>query len=166
MNQNSQSSNRTSRLPEGAVDTRFSKMRVLTAEIFKRLAGKTAAAQTASAVCTINYAKGIVSVKFTKKLAASDIVNYAAALRADPAFEPEFAEIVDLREVEEIGLDARQALSLADEVDPFSTTSKRAFITRNSAQVHAARMHLLLRSNQENIRIFESIEEALRWIES
>jgi len=141
-------------------------MRVLTAGIFNRLVGKSTAQRLASAVCTINHPKGIVSVKFTRKLTASDIMSYAAALRADPAFDPDFAEIVDLRDVEEIGLDANQALQLADKIDPFSPTAKRAFITRNSTQLHAARMHVLLRSNQENIRIFESIEEAVRWIGS
>ena len=80
-----------------------------------------------------------------------------------PSFQPAYAEIVDLTEVEELDLRADEFLKLADEIDPFSPDAKRAFIVRNSVQNHAARMHKVLLT-QRNIEIFRSVEEAERWI--
>jgi hypothetical protein len=107
----------------------------------------------------------LVSVKFGKKVTVADIEGYAAALRANPLFNPDFSEIVDLSHVEELDLKAEEFIRLADEVDPFSLQAKRAFIVRNSVQAHAARMHKILRT-QRNFSIFHSAEEAEKWIGS
>ena len=109
--------------------------------------------------------KRLVSVKFGKKVTASDIERYAAALRVNPLFDPDFSEIVDLSEVEELDLQADEFIRLADEVDPFSLQAKRAFVVRNSVQNHAARMHKILRT-QRNFEIFRSVGEAELWIGS
>jgi len=105
----------------------------------------------------------LVSVKFGKKVTAGDIEKYAASLRANPGFEPDFSEIVDLSEVEEIDLQAEEFIRLADEVDPFSVEAKRAFVARNSVQNHAARMHKILRT-QRSFSIFRTVREAEDWI--
>jgi hypothetical protein len=107
----------------------------------------------------------LVTVKFGKKVQAADIEHYAARLRHDPSFEPGFAEIADLREVEQLDLQAEEFLRLADKVDPFSHEAKRAFVVRTAIQAHAARMHKILLA-QRNFEIFHSLEEAERWIEA
>jgi hypothetical protein len=114
----------------------------------------------------LDSSKRLVSVRFAKKLTIHDIEDYAAKLRRDSLFNPDFSEGADLREVREVELDAGQALQLADEVDPFSSTSKRAFVTQGPEQTQAARMHLLLRLGNNNVRILETIEAALEWIEN
>jgi hypothetical protein len=110
--------------------------------------------------------KRLVWVKFGKEVSQGEIANYAHGLRSNPLFEPGFSEIVDLREVEKLDLHGEQMLKLADEVDPFSFDSKRAFVVRNATQSHAARMHQILRIANESLRIFYSVREAERWIES
>ena len=112
----------------------------------------------------VDAEKRLVTVKFGKKVSAEEIVGYAAALRTHEAFEPTFSEIVDLRETEELDLEADDFLHLADRVDPFSEQAKRAFAVRTSTQNHAARMHKILRG--QSIAIFESLEEAEAWIRS
>jgi hypothetical protein len=82
-----------------------------------------------------------------------DVERYAILLRANPLFRPDFSEIVDLTEVEEVSLQGEEFLRLADKVDPFSYDAKRAFVARSSVQNHAARMHKILRT-QRNIEIF------------
>ncbi len=114
---------------------------------------------------TIDPTKRLVSVKFASKLTVHDIKTYAASLRGHPLFEPSFSEIVDLCQVEELELGAEQALNLADQVDPFSPGSKRAFVAQSPALVNAARMHALLREDNENFRICASLEDAELWIE-
>lgn len=114
---------------------------------------------------SIDTANRFVSVRFTKRLTFGDIENYAFALRSDPRFDPIFSELIDLRDVEEVALSAKQLLNLADQVDPFTLRSKRAFVARSQAQINAARMHRILRPESSNIRVFFSIDEAEQWIE-
>jgi hypothetical protein len=105
----------------------------------------------------------LVIVTFGKKLTVKDIERYAAILRANPIFQPSFSEIADLSQVEEIDLQADEFIRLADQIDPFSTDARRAFVARTSIQNHAARMHKILRT-QRNIEIFWTVAEATRWI--
>lgn len=112
----------------------------------------------------VDFEKKRVIVTFGKKLTVEDIQRYAELLLANPSFRPDFAEIVDIRQVEQLDLQANDFLKLADHVDPFSPTAKRAFVVRDSVQSHAARMHKILRT-QRNIEIFRSLEAAELWLE-
>ena len=105
----------------------------------------------------------LVIVKFGKTLTMRDVERYAILLRANPLFRPDFSEIVDLTEVEEVSLQGEEFLRLADKVDPFSREAKRAFVARSSVQNHAARMHKILRT-QRNIEIFHTVADAELWI--
>jgi len=113
----------------------------------------------------IDAPRRMVIVRFGKMLKFADIVRYTDGLRADPSFQPSFAEIADLSEVEELDLQADEFLRLADEIDPFLPGARRAFVARTSVQTHAARMHKILRT-QRSIEIFDSVEKAKRWIRS
>jgi hypothetical protein len=108
--------------------------------------------------------KRVVSVKFGKRLSVRDVEGYVTALHADPSFIPDFSEIVDLSNVQELELSSEHALTLADLVDPFSSHAKRAFIAQSKLQVQAARLHQILRNDEENIRIFSSLTEAEAWL--
>lgn len=113
----------------------------------------------------VDVARRLVIVKFGARLTADEITGYVTALRSHPAFQSIFSEIIDLRETEELDLQANDFLRLADKVDPFAPQAKRAFVVRTRVQNHAARMHRILRG-QGNIAIFESLEEAEAWIRS
>jgi hypothetical protein len=104
-----------------------------------------------------------VVVTFGSRLTVEDIARYTRLLQANAAFHPSFCEIVDLRQVEQLDLKADDFLQLADQIDPFSPDTKRAFVVQTSVQEHAARMHKVLRAPR-NIRIFRSLEEADRWM--
>jgi hypothetical protein len=114
----------------------------------------------------IDVGKRLVFVRFAKRLTARDIEGYVAGLRKDPYFDPAFAEIVDLRAVEEIDLTPAQAIELADAVDPFSMSTRRAFVTVNDSQTNAARMHQILRRPAKTIAIFDSMSKAEEWVRS
>ena len=111
----------------------------------------------------IDKDRRLVVVKFGRRTTMEDIANYAQHLVSDPDFQPTFSEIIDLREVEYLNLEANDFLKLADKIDPFSMEAKRAFVVRTSVQSHAARMHKILRNNR-NIEIFRSFEEGERWV--
>ena len=113
----------------------------------------------------IDVEKRIVFARCGKKVTLMDIRLYAERLRAHPAFDPDFSEIVDLREAKDLDLNAPDFLNLADEIDCFSSGAWRAFVVHSAVQNHAARMHRILHL-QANMRIFSSLDEAFAWIES
>jgi hypothetical protein len=108
----------------------------------------------------------LVSVKFGPTLSFRDIEGYAVALRRDQLFDPSFAEIVDLSEVEKIEINAKETMRLADAIDPFDIGAKRAFVARTDLQIRAARMHHLLRDATGKTLICSSLADARKWIES
>jgi hypothetical protein len=112
---------------------------------------------------SVDSEQKLVTVRFGKTVTAGDIERYAAQLRDSPSFRSGFSEIADLRDVEKLDLKAEDFIRLADQVDPFSLASRRAFVVRNSVQAHAARMHKILRT-QRSFEIFHSLEEAEQWI--
>lgn len=112
----------------------------------------------------IDTQRRVVLVKFGEKLTATDIERYAEQLRANPSFRPGFSEIVDLTQVVDVELRGEDILRLADHVDPFSFESKRAFVVKDSAQSHQARMYQISRMAREKIRSFYSHEDAERWL--
>jgi hypothetical protein len=118
------------------------------------------------AAYTVSVEDRLVLVKFGRQVSVRKIEQYVAALCCDPSFGASFSEIIDLGDVEDLQVNPEEALALADLVDPFKAGSKRAFVARTEVQVHAARMHQILRNDEENIRIFSSIEEATSWIRS
>ena len=112
---------------------------------------------------TVDAEKKLVVVTFAKELTVQDIERYADLLQTDPSSRPTYSEIVDLKQVEELDLQADEFLALADKIDPFSYEAKHVFVVRTSVPNQAARMHKVLRT-QRNIEIFRSLEEAERWI--
>lgn len=119
--------------------------------------------QEAATEIDIDVEKRTVLARFARKVSVMEIRMYAERLQSHPAFDPEFSEIVDLREVADLELEAPDFLKLADEIDCFSTGAWRAFVVNSSVQNHAARMHRILRTPM-NVRIFSSVEEAKAWI--
>lgn len=71
-----------------------------------------------------------------------------------------------MRAVEDIEITPAQAIALADVVDPFSLSARRAFVIGNDFQANAARMHQMLRSPARNIAIFDSLARAEEWVPS
>lgn len=130
------------------------------------LTGKTRgkALSPVSASFSVDAGKCLVTVKFSAKLTVKEIAMYAKCLLSNSDFKPTFSEIVDLTQVTEVDLQANDFLKLADKIDPFWSEAKRAFVVRTSLQNHAARMHKILRTDRK-IEIFQSMEEAQKWID-
>src|SRR3974390_672816 len=88
---------------------------------------------------SVESEKRLVVVRFGKRVTVDVIERYARALRTNLLFRPDFAEIADLTEVEELDLQADDFLKLADEIDPFSAGAQRAFVGRSSRQKNPTR---------------------------
>ena len=86
--------------------------------------------------------------------------------KTDPNFNPEFNQIVDLREVTGFDMTSAQASSLARRM-VFSSTSKRAFVASRPAVFGVARMWEILSELEDNpseIRVFYDLPSALEWL--
>jgi len=115
--------------------------------------------------CVVDTTARRVTVSFGRNVSVADVARYVKTIKEDPDFESTFAEIVDLTAAEQIDLQVKEFLNLADYVDPFSRHAKRAFVIRTPMQEHAARLHKILRGEQ-NIEIFSSFGEAEEWVSS
>jgi len=82
---------------------------------------------------SIDKDRRLVVVKFEGSVTVQEIAQYVESLVAHPDFDSSFSEITDLRAVEHFDLQANDFLTLADQIDPFSLTVRRAFVVRTSA---------------------------------
>ena len=119
--------------------------------------------QSSDADFCIDKDRRLVVVKFEASVTVQEIARYVESLVAHPHFDPSFSEITDIRAVQHFDLQANDFLTLADQIDPFSSTAKRAFVVRTSGQNQVARMHRFLRPHR-TIEIFESIAQAEEWL--
>ena len=90
------------------------------------------------------------------------IADYLRALRRDPAFHPEFSELVDLSNVEESRITAKDQEELAT-LDPYAREAKRAFVAPQDVLYGYCRMYQMI-SDQPNIGVFRTKAEAFRWL--
>src|SRR5215831_5852956 len=112
---------------------------------------------------SIDKDRRLVVVKFEGSVTVQEIARYVEGLVAHPDFDASFSGITDLRAVEHFDLQANDVLTLADQIDPFSLTARRAFVVRTSAQNQVARLHKLLRPHR-TIDNFESVAQAEEWL--
>ena len=119
--------------------------------------------QSANADFSIDKDRRLVVVKFEGNVTVQEIAKYVESLVAHPEFDTSFSEITDLRGVRHFDLQANDFLTLADQIDPFLLTAKRAFVVQTSLQNQSARMHKFLRPHR-TIEIFESVAQAEEWL--
>jgi hypothetical protein len=86
--------------------------------------------------------------------------------KTDPAFDPGFKQLVDLRAVTGFDMTSEQARLLARRI-VFSATAHRAFVSANPAVFGVGRMWEIfseMSDNQSQIRVFYDLPSALRWL--
>ncbi len=112
----------------------------------------------------IDVDRHLVRTSITGVLTVDDLLTHIAELRADPSFNPQFWEIVDVSQVDDVPLGYEDLKRLVP-MDPFSTSSRRAFvIPTKSVAFGVARMYQLLQNEDPRIRIFKTEEDAARWL--
>jgi hypothetical protein len=113
---------------------------------------------------TIDSRKRLVTVKFNGTVSASDMEQYLQRLEEDPEFDPTYSELVDLTDAQASDIDARAALQLAHNLDPYSPNARRAFAAPNTAIFGITRMYQNVRHDEGNMRSFHSMDEAKQWL--
>ena len=93
-----------------------------------------------------------------------DLFDHFAMLAADPAFDPTFSQIVDLREVERTELTPpiirRHALERL-----FNSTAQRALVVSSAYHYELARIYAdFARYAKQNVRVFRDMHDAEEWL--
>jgi hypothetical protein len=84
--------------------------------------------------------------------------------RKIPCSTPSLPRSWTCRAWREIQISPEQAIALADTVDPFLLSARRAFVATNDLQRHPARMQQILRSPCKTIGIFDTMAEPEAWV--
>jgi hypothetical protein len=93
-----------------------------------------------------------------------DLLAHARALKIDPGFVTSFRQIVDLRDVTDLEIDASGIRQIAIE-SPFGAGACRAIVVRSEVNYGMARMFQMLRAEAaDNIQIFRDLSPALSWL--
>jgi hypothetical protein len=85
-------------------------------------------------------------------------------IRTDPAFEPTFRQLCDLREVTKITTTADALRSLA-QTNTFSPGSRRAFVVGRTVDFGLARMFQAYSEVEgQTVEVFREMNDALEWL--
>jgi len=96
-------------------------------------------------------------------LSDQDVRDVYASIRNDPAFEPTFQQLCDLRDVTRITASVDTLRDLARS-HIFATGTKRAFVVRREVDYGMARLFQAYVAEGVVLEVFRDIEEAEIWL--
>jgi hypothetical protein len=96
-----------------------------------------------------------------------DVRGHQDRLLADPDFDASFDQLIDMTSAKKFGISAEEARVLAKR-RILSPKSRRAFVATEPHIFGLGRMMEIYRDGLEyaDVRVFNSIYEALKWLES
>jgi hypothetical protein len=114
----------------------------------------------------IDAANRLVAITCTGPVTLNDLLATQTALRADPAFDPGFDLLFDLRQASLAGVDAG-SLRRAAAGTPFAPSARRAYVAGDDAGFGVARMLQAFSEFEkrgDSVRVFRELDAALTWI--
>jgi hypothetical protein len=98
-------------------------------------------------------------------LTLADVLAHQDQILADPDFNPQYSQLLDLSHVTKIDLSADDIYKLAER-DIFLPASSRAILVTTDLGEGLARLFKILREHagEQRIRIFRNLDEALEWV--
>jgi len=93
-----------------------------------------------------------------------EVADHSARLHCDPDFDPGFCELVAFQGNADIQLGLPELQDLL-RLDPFSSTSRRAFVIGSRTEVLGfLRAYQNLRGDSPYVRVFQTADEAILWL--
>jgi hypothetical protein len=113
---------------------------------------------------TIDTEHRLVRSRLWDVVTEVDAWSSAATLMNDPAFDPTFAQIADMREVTRVEVGANTVRDLAV-MGIFDPKARRALLVASGLQRGVGRMTTsYAEGGDQQIALFESVDEAERWL--
>jgi len=97
-------------------------------------------------------------------LTDQDLADNRAALFADPAFEPDLAQLYDFTDVTEVKVSSMALLRLSL-TSRFAPTARRAAVSSDVA-FGMARRYSILSGREQLIQVFRDRSSAIQWLNS
>jgi hypothetical protein len=114
----------------------------------------------------IDANKRVVRTVFSGSVNQGTVAGHFVRLGLDPAFHPEFSEIIAFEDISDIHLNYMD-FELLVQMDPFSRSAKRALvIPERGALYGVARIYQAARHDTLGVRIFDTEDDALLWVTS
>lgn len=114
---------------------------------------------------TIDKARRLVLLRMWGVCTAKDVLWFREAIKTDPDFDPDFAELVDLTGVIKAKMAPGEVRMLAGMV-PFSAAARRALLSEDLLIFGLSRIYETLRSlrGDQHVRVFRRRDEAMAWL--
>jgi hypothetical protein len=116
----------------------------------------------------IDLAHDLVRTHFSGVLTLVDVEANRQRMIKDPAFRPDLWQLIDLRAVTTLALTAAEIRDLTTTSD-FAPASRRAMVLPANRSVVFGMVRMFqtyreVRSGREQVRMFDSLEEAMAWL--
>jgi hypothetical protein len=113
----------------------------------------------------IDRERRIVEVRFTGRLTVAELLAHSTRLKADPDFDPTFAELADCREADPSGLEPTM-LQQAAETAVYHANAVRAVVVKDDVHGAVAQLfgHYTNEALRGRVRHFLDMESAAHWL--
>lgn len=111
----------------------------------------------------IDPVRQVVTCRVWGVFTNAELTEHYRRLVADPAFDPGYAQLADLRDVTEFAVDSALIESTARE-SVFAAGTARAFVAPKGVAFGLARMFTAYAPEDQAVRVFERMEEAETWL--
>src|SRR5439155_22815655 len=114
----------------------------------------------------IDSAAKLVHTTVEGRVSLEDMLSHAHLLKSDPAFRPEYSNLIDLSRFTGTDLheDAMKAFAHGLQGETFAPTSKRAVVAPSDSAFEISQKFQSMRADQENFQVFHTMDEALHWL--
>ena len=114
---------------------------------------------------TIDPIKRVIHFRVSGVLTDGEVLRVRETVRVAPGFDPDFAQLFDMTDTENIDLTAEAVRGLAT-ASVFSARARRAFVAPSDFQYGMARMFAIhSETSGYRVEIFRTVDEALDWLE-
>lgn len=115
--------------------------------------------------CIVDATRRLVSCRAYGVFSERDVFESQPRVRADPAFDPSFNQLVDLTDATELDFNYRTMSAVAT-TSIFSRGVRRAIVARTPVQYGVARMfQALSESSGQIVALFDDRGAAEAWLE-
>ena len=111
----------------------------------------------------IDAGRKLVTCRAWGDFTNDDLYEHYRRLAADPAFDPNFAQLGDLAEVTEFSVDSA-AIESAARRNIFASGTARAIVAPKGVAFGLARMFASYSPEDQMVRVFERLDEAEAWL--
>jgi hypothetical protein len=113
---------------------------------------------------SIDRKRGLVISRLWGTMTDDDVREQRRKLRADPAFDPSYRQLIDMTGMTEIQVGAKTITEAAHD-QYFAPGAKRAFVASSDAAFGLARMFAMrAEASGQAIEVFRDLRKAEEWL--